>query len=93
MIGKKIEKNNVTISLYVFYIKKEKIYPAYVLPLIIPNGNGWHYVVLKNLSALLTGIKSKHHGGFYCLNCLHSFAAEKKLNCIKSYIKIKSFAI
>ena len=27
---KKIEKNNVTIGLNVFYAKKEKIYPAYV---------------------------------------------------------------
>ena len=27
---KKIEKNNVTIVLNVFYAKKEKIYPAYV---------------------------------------------------------------
>ena len=30
MIGKKIEKNNVTIALNVLYVKKEKIYPAYV---------------------------------------------------------------
>ena len=30
MIGKKNEKNNVTIALNVLYAKKEKIYPAYV---------------------------------------------------------------
>ena len=30
VIGKKIEKNNVTIALNVLYAKKEKIYPAYV---------------------------------------------------------------
>ena len=33
----------------------------------------------KNLSASLRGITSQHHCDFYCLNCLHSFAAEKKL--------------
>ena len=51
MIGKKIEKNNVTIALNVFYVKKEKIYPAYVskcnsswekhvILLIMPDGEG-----------------------------------------------------
>ena len=32
----------------------------------------------KNLSALLRGITSKHHGDFYYLNFLHSFATENK---------------
>ena len=46
---KKFEKNNVKIALKVFYMKKEKIYPAYVsrnnsncekqvILLMIPNG-------------------------------------------------------
>ena len=30
MFGKKFESNNVTIALNIFYLKKEKIYPAYV---------------------------------------------------------------
>ena len=30
MIGKRFERNNVTIALNVLYAKKEKIYPAYV---------------------------------------------------------------
>ena len=30
MIGRKIEKNNVTIALNVLHAKKEIIYPAYV---------------------------------------------------------------
>ena len=34
--------------------------------------------MVKKLSAILAGITSKHHGGFYCLNCPHSFAAENK---------------
>ena len=52
---KKFEKNNVTIALNVLYAKKEKIYPAYVskhnsncekqvILLMIPNGEGWHYL-------------------------------------------------
>ena len=32
----------------------------------------------KKPSALLKKITSKHHSIFYCLNCLHSFATEKK---------------
>ena len=32
------------------------------------------------LSILLKRITSKHHGDFYCLNSLHSFRTENKLN-------------
>ena len=49
-----------------------------VIFLIIPNGEGWHYLAVKKLSALLRRITSKHHSDFYCLNCLHSFARENK---------------
>ena len=28
--------------------------------------------------ALLRGGTSKHHGDFYCLNCLHSFVTDNK---------------
>ena len=45
---------------------------------MIPNEEKWHYLAVKKLSTLLRGIISKHHGDFYCLNCLHSFATEKK---------------
>ena len=33
----------------------------------------------KKLPTLLRGITSKHHGDFYCRNCLHSFRTENKL--------------
>ena len=50
----------------------------------------WHYLAVKKLSALLRRITPKHHGDFYCLNCLHSFATTtKNLNRIKKYAKIK----
>ena len=80
----KLEKNNVTIALNVLYAKKQKIYPAYVLKynsdhekqvilLMIPNGEKWHYLAVKKLSALLREISSKHYdffNDFYCLTCL-----------------------
>ena len=50
----------------------------HVILLMIPNEEKWHDLAVKKLSALLRGIISKHHGDFYCLNCLHSFATEKK---------------
>ena len=57
MIGRKLRK--ITIALNVFYDKNKKIYPAYVLKqnskrekqvivLMIPNGEGWHYLPVKN---------------------------------------------
>ena len=42
-------------------------------------GMQWHYLTVKKLPALLGGITSKYHGNFYDLNCLHSFATEKRL--------------
>ena len=78
---KNLEKNNLIIALNVLYPKKEKIYSVYVLKhnsnrekqvilLMIPNGEGWHYIAVKKLPALLRGITSKHQGDFYCLNRL-----------------------
>ena len=48
-----------------------------VILLMILNEEGCHYLAVKKLSALLRGITSKH-GDFYCHNCLHSLATEKK---------------
>ena len=45
----------------------------------------------KKLSVLLRGITSKHHGNFYCLNCLHSFAAENKRESHKKLCENKDF--
>ena len=41
----------------------------------------WRRIALsysKELSPLLRGITSKHHGNFYCMNCLYSFATKIK---------------
>ena len=51
----------------------------------------WHYLVVNKLSALLSGITSKHHGDFYCLNCLHYFATEKKLESHENVSENKDF--
>ena len=75
---KNFEKINWTVALNVLHAKKEKIYPAYVwkhnsnsekefILLMILNGEGWHYLAVTKLSALLKEIMSKHHGDFYCL--------------------------
>ena len=65
---------------------KTKKYPAYVskhnsnrgtqvILLMIPNGEGRHYITVKKLPTLLRG---KHHGDLHCLNFLHSFATENQ---------------
>ena len=59
-----------------------------VIILMIPNGEGWHYLINKKLPGL-TRITSKPHGDFYCLNCLHSFAKENKRESHQKYIKYR----
>ena len=44
---------------------------------MITNGEKWHYLAVKRLSALLRGITPKHDGEFYCLNCFHSYSIKK----------------
>ena len=58
-----------------------KIDPAYIskhnskhekqILFIIQNREGWYYLAITRLSALLKGITSSHDGDFHCLNCLH----------------------
>ena len=50
-----------------------------------------HHLAVKKVSAILSGITSKHHDDFYCLICLYFFATEKNLNGTKKYVKIKIF--
>ena len=101
----KSEKNNVKIALNVLYAKKENIYPAYVwkhnsnckkqvILLMIPNGEGqwWHYIAVKKLSALIRGITSKNNGHFYCLDCLHSFRTKNKLESHQKVCENKDFS-
>ena len=40
---------------------------------MITDGEKWHDLAVRRLSALLRRITSNHNGDFYCLNCLHSY--------------------
>ena len=54
---------------------------------MIPNREGWHYLAVTKLSALLKRITSKQDGNFYCLNCLRSFRTKNKFESHKKYVK------
>ena len=88
---KKFESTN-EIALNILYVphNTEKIEIAYkskhnltrekqVILLMISNGENWHYLVVKRLSGLFTGITSNHKEDFYCLNCFHSYRTKNKL--------------
>ena len=46
---------------------------------MVTDGEKWHYLAVKSLSALFRGITSKHDGDFYCLNRFQSYTTEHKL--------------
>ena len=50
------------------------------------------YLAVKELFTLLRGITPKHHGDFYCLNCLNSFRTENKLKSHEKVYKDKDFS-
>ena len=52
---------------------------------MITDGKKLHYLTVKSLSALLTGITSNRKGDFYSLNCFHSYRTKEKL---KKYEKV-----
>ena len=56
-----------------------------VILLMITDGKKWHCLDVKKISALFTGITSKHKGDFYCLNCLNSYTTEN-LNLYRTEI-------
>ena len=39
-----------------------------VIPLIIIDGEIWHYLTVQKLSALLQGVSSKDNANYYCIN-------------------------
>ena len=50
-----------------------------ILLMITDDGERWHYLAVRSLSALLRGISSSNNGDFYCLNCFHSYRTHNKL--------------
>ena len=101
------KKCNVTIAVNVLCTKNEKTYPAYVLKhnsnrkkrYSLNNNSFNHSFKLrkmalyfsKKIPVLLRRITSKHHGDFYCLNCLHSFRKENKHKSHKKVCENKDF--
>ena len=54
-----------------------------VILLMITDGEKWHYLAVKKLSALLRAITSNHNRDFYCLNCFCAYTTENKLESHK----------
>ena len=89
---KKFESYNKLIALNILYVpyNTEKIRHPYkskynlnrenqVILLMITDGEKWHYLAVKSLSALYRGVTGNNNGDFYCLNCFGSYRTENKL--------------
>ena len=50
---------------------------------MISNGENWHYLAVKSLSGLFTGVTSDHKGDYCCLNYFHSYRTKNKLDAHK----------
>ena len=62
-----------------------------IILLMISNGENWHYLVVKSLSGLLTGITSNHKEDFCCLNCFHSYRTKNKLEAHKKICENRDY--
>ena len=95
---KKFESNNKSVALNILYMPQhtEKLKHAckskynlncenHVILLIITDGEKWHYLDVKSLSALFRRITGNNNGDIYCLNCFQSYTTENKL---KKYKKV-----
>ena len=47
--------------------------------MMITDGEKWHYLAVKSLSALFGEKTGHNHGDFNCLNCFQSYTTENKL--------------
>ena len=103
---KKFESNNKSIALNILYVpyNTEKIRHAYtskynltrenqVILLIFTDGEKWHYLDVKRLSALFRRITGNNHGDFYYLNCFQSCTTEIILKSIKKFVRIMIIAM
>ena len=93
---KKFDSNIKSIALNILYVphNTEKICHAYkskynlirenqVILLLITDGEKWHYLAVKSLTALLRLKTGNNHGDFYCLNCFRAYTTENKLETHK----------
>ena len=60
-----------------------------VILLMIPNGEGWHYLAIKKFICIIKRSNIKNKGVFYFLNCLHSFRIKNKLESHKKVCENK----
>ena len=58
---------------------------------MVSNREGWHYLAVKKLSALLRWVTSKHDGDFCCPNYIHSFRSKNKLESQKKVCENRDF--
>ena len=104
MTGKRLRKIiRQVIALNILYIREKNIYSAYMskfnltreeeifLMILNEEKEGWHYLAVKKLSALLHGMTSKHKGDFYCFNWLHFFRTKNKFKSHGKVFKNKDF--
>ena len=89
---KKFESNNKSIALNILYAphNTEKVVRhAYkskysltrenqVILLMITDGEKWHYLTVRSLSALLRDVTGNIHGDFYCSNCFRAYTKENE---------------
>ena len=104
---RKCECNNKAVALNILCApyKTKEIRQAYIsehndernnqvnLLMITDGTNNCHYLAIKNISGLLRGITSNHHGDFYCLNCLQSYRTNSKLKKLEKICKNHDFTI
>ena len=57
-----------------------------VILVMITDGEKWHYLAVKKLSALFRGITGNINGDFNCLNFFRSYTTENKLKKRKNAI-------
>ena len=55
-----------------------------VILLMITDGEKWHYLAVKSLSALLRRMADYNNGDFYCLNYFRSYTTKNKLKKLKN---------
>ena len=94
-----LNNNNIAINIFYVPFNTKKIEIAYkskhnltrdnqIILLMISNGENWHYLAVKSLLGLFTGVTSNHKEDYYCLNCFHSYRTKTKLDAHKKYLEI-----
>ena len=92
---KKFESNNKSIALNILYVphikkiclvcksKYNLTRENQVILLMITGSEKWHYLTVRNLSALLREVTDNNHGDFYYLNFFRAYTTENKLESHK----------